>query len=160
LVVVIASRIDGNKCAPTIWLAKILRAGIVVFAGQCGAGSAEAGIALVTDRTEVAVIAGSSIGEVGAASHGRTEIVGARIVITAIYQTRAHARAARADVGRGTGVKVVARCRVVGVDAAHQGIAEVIGAGVAVVTIEGTAGLAASSAALIAESAEVTVVAR
>src|SRR5262249_36793533 len=142
-------------------VATIGRAGIVVVAIDRRAGAADPGLTGFGAVAGVAVRAWSSVrdGEVATTQHGIAAVARAGVAVVAIGRRAAHAGAARADVGRGAGVAVVARGGVVRVHTAGRRVAPGGRAEVAVVAVERRSARTAAAAASIAGRARVAVVA-
>ena len=94
-----------------------------------------------------------------AAAIGKTDILCAKIVIVAIKGANAHTFPFDTNVINGAGVVVITSLKIVGVQAAAVSIADVIGAGVSIVAIDGLARHADSFTAVVAVCASVGVVA-
>lgn len=121
-----------------------------------------AAIASVADRAHAAIgVAGQAIGARGIVlarpvGHIAT-INGARIVVVAYRQRTAGARAGFADIADGAAVAVAASRSIVGVRAAKNRIASIVGATVAVVAVQGRACHAVHAAAHVRVRAHVVV---
>jgi hypothetical protein len=115
--------------------------------------------AMVIESARVAIGAGDVDALVLAATSRLADVLGAGILVVTVDGAAAQALAVTAMVIGGAGVEVVARCIIGVVIAAEVRIAQVISAGVTVVTRLGLAGHAASHDAGIALSALVPIVA-
>lgn len=91
--------------------------------------------------------------------HGVAEVRGARVGIVTVNGPGADATAADALVAGGARVKVIAGLAVVGVLAAQEGVAGVVGAAIGVVTVEGNPSAAVPIFTLVPEGAYAAVIA-
>ena len=121
---------------PVAGVARVVRADVAVVAVRRRAADAKAAGARVRRRARVAVVAGRRVVRVDAAGRRTARVVGADVAVVAVRRRAADAEAAGAGVGRRAGVPVVARGRVVRVDAARRRVARVVRADVAVVAVQ------------------------
>jgi len=131
--------------AAQLRLAEVVGARVVVAAVQRTSSLAPALAARIVRRADVAVVALSVVGNMGAAGSGDAGIVGAYVGVVADELPRGYARAEVAMVARSTHVFVIAGDLVQRVNTAGRGIAIIRSAYVVVVAV-----LQLSAAALAA----------
>ena len=123
-------------------IARLVRAGVAVFAVEGGPGLTDAFEARVVDGAGIAIIACAIARGMGAASIGEATIDGACIAIIACKGTRPDAGPFDADVGCGACIFVVTGKDVGGEEASEGAVAGIVGTGIAIVAGErrGSAG--------------------
>src|SRR5206468_2652804 len=126
---------------------------------------AETRLAVIEDGARGAVVARPRVRHVGAGGDRVAEVVGAAVPVVAVERGAALAGARRAPVSGRTGVAVVAKARVRGVNAAEHRVAGVFGAGIAVITADrgadahaGAASIAGRARVAVATGARIRVV--
>jgi hypothetical protein len=117
-------------------VAEIVGAQVLVITGDIERSHARSLVTRRGGRAGVLVITRSLVERVETAIQSVAEIVGAEVPVITLERPTADARARRAGVGGGAQVPVVARRRVVVVHTAQAGVTAVVGAQVAVITLE------------------------
>jgi hypothetical protein len=97
---------------------------------------------------------------VGASGQGNTEVIGAGVVVVAVLGGCANAASPRTLVLQRARVLVVTGHGVVGVQAPLQGAADIVGARVPIIAIEGVTWQAIPLLAEVVDGAQVAIVAR
>jgi hypothetical protein len=89
----------------------------------------------ITGGAGVSIITGIRVGRVQAPGRRIAAVIGARIVVVAVWRGPDDALFGNADIPHGTNIVVGARLTVGGIDTAEAVVTTVIGAGVAIITL-------------------------
>src|SRR5262249_36980919 len=117
------------------WIARIIRAHVVVVAIQRRTADARSKCTCIVCGTGVAVVAPAGVVVVIAARYRVAAVIRAYVSVVAVRRWASHAGSTRTSVVRRAGVAVVTRIGVVGVIAAGGRIAGIIRTDVAVVAV-------------------------
>jgi len=137
LVLVVAAALLGEVGAHSAGCAGILSARVRVVAFLEGTGHALAHITVVTLSAGIAVVTGGLVVHMDASRLGIAGIVGTGVLIIAINQELMLALAPLAALASRAGIAVVTVVYVGFELAARQGVAGIVGAGIAVVADQG-----------------------
>ena len=148
----------GVVVAPQRRVAEVIGADVAIVATQCLTRNTTAGNASIAVGALVPIIAGIGVVIVRTTGQWNADVVGARVVVVAVLGGSAHAVAARALVQERAGVLIIAGLGVVRVQASLERAANIVGAEVGVVAIEGLPGKALPLQAEVIRSAHVAVI--
>jgi len=156
---VVARGSVGRIDTPHAGFAGIVGAHVAVIAGIRNKPCLTSPVlARIPQRTDVTVVAGSTVVGVNTTQQGRTTVVSARILVVAHDGLGSFARARRAAIILGAEVTVVALGLIGNVLAPILLIAGVVGAEISIVTVHTARGNARSQVAVIASGTNVAVI--
>jgi hypothetical protein len=139
------------------WQTGVIGARIAVVTFDRDAIAATTGGAVLTNRTQITIIADAGVGRVDAPGFGFTLVVGADVVVVAFERQAAEATPVCTLVTDGAGVAVITGSGVGLVLAAKLRIAGVVGAHIPVVANQGCSRLALSIRASVAVGTHIVV---